>query len=148
MSSYLCGLCNPLLYFCHLTVPLASYCPGNVAQNPLQPTGLKKYLFYLVLCADWLGVGWSSRFGWAWIQVVGGFQVCSTCLSSSDQLVVRVCSFPSLGQGTSRRPCHASTFQASTYLMSASVPLTKASHSTELKLKRVPFTHNKAIAEV
>lgn len=59
-SLYLCGLCNPLLYFCHLTVSLASHWPSNVAENPLQPTGLKKHLFSLVF----VQVGWLVKKVW------------------------------------------------------------------------------------
>lgn len=80
MSLHLCGLCSPFPYFCYLTVPSVSYCSNNASQNPLQPSGSKQHLFCHA-CVDWLGVCWSSRFGWAWIQAVGGF----SCLSSSDQ---------------------------------------------------------------
>lgn len=46
-------------------------------------------------------------------------------------------------------PSHASAFQASACIVSASVPLTKASHLAELKVKgeEVYFTHNKAMAK-
>lgn len=132
MGLYLCGLCNPLLYFCHLTVPLANYCPNNVAQNPLQPTGLKKNIYFLSCLCRLVGVWLVKQ---VWLGLDPGYGWVPGLLHTSHPLtswLSRMCSFHSLGQGTSRRPCHASTFQAS-YLMSASIPLTEVMYALMTK---------------
>lgn len=84
LSSYLCGLCHS--FSC-----ISTACSWLLFQlyciDPLQPSGVNQCLLPL------MQVGWGRagllQFSWAWMQAVGGLQVCSTSLIPLDQLVVR-----------------------------------------------------------
>lgn len=83
-------------------------------------------------------VGWGLAgwvwFGWALVQAVGGFQVCSTCLSSSwtsccpEHALLMV-----LAKVLAGRPSCVSTFQYFVCTVPSSIMLTKAGHLAELE---------------